>query len=100
MATIKLNHTKPSEEIEISIGVLGMNLATREANVRLVVTGIPRKDVQVDMLPAYNSLDTDEKTLIKNWYRQMVALGMNVGFETSLVYTDIPDTIFSNKRYY
>lgn len=69
MATIKLDYTKPAEPIEISIGVLTMNLTTRKVTVRLSITGHPRKEVQVDMMSAYNTLSTADKTLIRNWYK-------------------------------
>lgn len=94
MATIKLNYTRPSEDIEVSIGVLTMNLATREVNVRLSARGEPRSVVQVNMLPSFNALTATQKAVIKNWYKQQAALAMNVKHGTSLTYADIPDSIF------
>ena len=94
MATIIIDETIPERLISVSIGIVGFNLATKDATIRLTTPGKPRADVFPNMLDVYQGLTTDQKTTISQWYRQQIAMGMNIEFGTSYIWSDIPDTIF------
>lgn len=94
MATIHMEHTNPEELITITIGVVGFDLSSKDALIRLTVPGQPRSEQRVNMLTTYQGLTTDQKSTLNLWYRQQVAMGMNAMNGTSLTYADIPDTIF------
>ena len=94
MATINIDVSINPQELEISIGVLGFDLATKDAIVRLTTPGYPRSDERPNMLETYQGLTTDQKSTLNAWYRQQIALGMNMKFDSSMSWQDVPDTIF------
>lgn len=94
MATIIIDEPIAAQNIKVSIGIVGFNLATKDATIRLTTPGKPRSDVFPNMLETYQGLTTDQKNTLNMWYRHQIALGMNIQFGTSYTWVDIPDTIF------